>query len=619
MTSSSTETDKKTLQKHKLFEFEFRTVFENPKCFPVFLSQAANEYNAEIVIMFTHLEWFHAMTADRANLFEHFITLTEKNGSSGILKGAKQRILGLELSRLGLQQQQNGSLTDRSGNTTPTSPISPNKLATFFSRVRHPSSPSTSHQSFQSDFTNISLNEKDQDLCNMCELYAHCASLMEVFVKNGTKHEVNISHGVRNDLTIRWEEFMRLYYQSVEVIIGHNEQEAESSSAASSSSQANNTTQHEEYLLCDSAQELKKQCALLFNSCRLALEMTLSDDMFPRFKRSKTWLKFVQSCSLDEIAKFGENRASSTIEPLRLSLEDMARSMITPKDVSLARVILRDYYHWKVLKQKKLALYYSDIRFLQNDALGVHGHLNAYKTTYEFNTTAANFAAMFLSKQYYTAISEMEVDCVAYIPMETRPVTPNTPSAANVANMVFPVTGSSSTTNARYINNILSNRTRDTLEQPKEIIHYGSTVLYEKKSTALVKREFVQTSTVFYEPGTRSYFYVFKYCEHKDLPEVVKGFVRGVSYGVASFTENAGKCRYNSVFMVNLKGLMASKTEKPGLLARQGVAYHTKGTIKKMEEYVEEARKVNFQLEDDLQLMRPLREYCAEFQIVPEV
>lgn len=534
----------------------------------------------------------------------------------------------------------------------------------------------------------------------MCELYAHCASLIEVYVMTEANYEINISYTIRSDLINRWKEFRELYHQSIGVMVNqmkgaanNNANNANNQGSAAAAVKAptaqkeeeeeeggantNHTTNatgcaenddtttmdDDEILLCDSALELKKQCGLLFQSCRLALEMTLADDIFPRFKRCKQWIKFVQSCSMEELNEFGENKAVANIDPLKLSREDMLRPMITPRDVALARVLLRDFYHWKPLKQKKkLSLYYSNISFLQGSALADHGHLNAYKTTYEFNTSAKNFMKMFLSKQYYMAISEMDVECVAYIPMCVHPsekkkrdqsiASPSSSSSSSssqpqqqigqAAVIDNPVSsarrgsgsgsgssngrgsrGSRGSKGASYSHlrmgqQVNTHRMDQASDVHQKVINYGSTVLYQKKITTLVKREFVQTSTVFYEPPTRTYYYVFKYCEHENLPEVIKGLVRGVSFGVASFTENAGKCRYNSVFMVNLKGLMASKGEKPGLLARTGVAHHTKGTIKKMEDYVEEARKVNFQLEDNLQIMRPLEEFMTEFDLHDE-
>lgn len=695
--SSSSSSSSSENNKLKLFEFEFRTVFENKLCFPVFLDQAIHDLNSDIVVTFTHIEWFHALTPERMDLFEKLIGLAAAKCSSSVeLSEFKIRILQEEFSRLGIQNhrtvttlglgaEHNNHNNSNGGNSpTPSSPIpspaSPNRngsgnrlwgkssrgtLTVVAPNSNHNSSPSptlsssssfnnnhnhsnhnnnsgsnspvspvspTSIQKAQEQMLSMSMDEQNMvQVCRMCELYAHCASLIETFLSIGAKHEVNISNVIRKDLMDRWTSFTELYRRSVEALIKQTShyqaltlesQEkllfaSQTTKPLLTTTTTTTTITTTEQVLCHSVLGLKRHCMLVFKNCRLALEMTLADDIFPRFKRCKQWERFVQACSMDEVSQFGDCKAIVFIEPLRLSREDMMRPMITPKDVALARVLLKDFYHWKPMMQKKLAVYYSDIRFMHMDALQQYGNLNAYKSSFEYNCSAKDFLHFFLSQQYYSAISEMDVDFVTYIPMAMMNKRENNQSDSD-SSSTDDASDDKSSPPSLKLQSAMNRTNTAAYDYHKRIINYGSTILYQKKLTTLVKREFVQTSTVFYEPSNRTYYYVYKYCEHKDIPEEKKGLVRGISYGVSAFTEIGGKCRFDNVFMVNMKGLMSSKSEKPGLLARKSILFHMKTVTKRTEEYVEEARKVNFKLSDGFHLLRPLGEFLAEFNIESE-
>lgn len=672
--SSNTNAKNKSNQsKLKLFEFEFRPVFEHRKCFGVFLDQAVQDFNSDIVIMFTHLEWFQAMAPERMDLFDRLISLSAAKCESSrrAFQEVKNRVIQEEFARLDIQPQSEeryvstiGSGREDSGdddgtttsydsnnnnnntvnrNASPSStptpivpPASPklSRSTKLFSRSRStlapfngnhnggssgntspisPLSPVSRHK-LQEMFSLGHMSIDDQimaQLCNMCELYAHCVSLIATFLTVGTPHEVNISNSIRSDLMHRWNQFVPLYRRSVEAIAakhitrrccGNNNRTMGSDASSNQSCCGCDRSGGGEQLF-DSAYELKIHCAQIFKDCRLALEVTLSDDIFPRFKRCKRWETFVQSCSMEELNQFGETKATLFLEPLKMSCDDMVRPTITPKDVALARILLKDFYHWKPMTQKKLASYYSNITFLKMEALTQYGHLNAYKSSYEYDASAKQFMQMFLSQEYYPVISDMEVNFVTYIPM-----------AVHERRECGDGSESSSTDDVSTLR-LAVNRMNQSSEIHKRIINYGSTVSVQRKISPLIKREFIQTCTVFYEPSDRTYYYVYKYCEHKDLPEMRKGLTRGISFGVTSFAESAGKCRVDSVFMVNLKGIMSSKSEKPGFLARKGIARHIKHTTRKIEGYMEEARRVNFELGDGLQMRRPLGEFLSEFHI----
>ena len=144
-------------------------------------------------------------------------------------------------------------------------------------------------------------------------------------------------------------------------------------------------------------------------------------------------------------------------------------------------------------------------------------------------------------------------------------------------------------------------------ESIKNINNYGSTIIHEIKNTLLIKRDFLQTTSVFYDKSTKSFLFIFRSFDNPQYSYATSSNVRGVSYGVTCVSDLTSKsCRYNSVFLVNLGGYLDNNLFSSSILVKSSVAKHIIQSINKINSIISVTSSLNSNHCDQSFLIRPL-------------
>lgn len=426
--------------------------------------------------------------------------------------------------------------------------------------------------------------------------YKTCTCLMELFVLESSPCEVNINDTARRETIAAWQRFVKLY-DKVSVNV--------------------NTVQN---IMADSL--------LLFNHCYTQVEYIMHRDVFGRFKRSACWKKHIESMTDSQVCKFARTKSIQEIEPYLMNVADMQRHLLLPKDIALAKLLVMDYYHWEPFyasKKRNVQIYSSAIQLLKPDAIKKYGYMHAYKMTCDFDCSAHQLMNMFTTKQYYMRLSGLEdLQVVGYVaPKLLNEFCPRKQygylfptmqriRAAGDVHFVFQSSNSDPNLQWLHKQGIFTSLTElQRNQQNRTVDHLGCIILYESKNMgSIIFREFVQTSTVYYDVAERTLLRIFKYCEHPDLPAVKSGYVRGISYGCMAVTDlGHGKCRYNAIFTVNLRGIFENKSEHANFLSKQGIRSHLKNTVKHFAESVHQCIELG-DAQDDMHMMRSMYDYA---------
>lgn len=447
-----------------------------------------------------------------------------------------------------------------------------------------PSSRKKSNFSIRTTKSSFFTAKQDQigPLGQMIQLYCASCILIDVFISTCSKFEININGKTRNSVQNLWQEL------EIKYSLFRNELEWT----------REKWTWDEE--------KMKTQVKQLFQFPLDEVNFMLSDDVFSRFKRSASWIQFVESKTHEQIIKFGKLRGNHELQAWLLSPEDMSRYLIKPQDVYMSMLFLKDFYHWKCIHHSsKMNLHTTNISVLSDEAVSLYGHLQTFKVSCDFNTDAYHFLQVFLQKNNYMLISELtDVKCLEYIPIQM-----NANSFKDHFNKLDTTVSSPQT--------LLSTPSFDSMktipmQDSKKILNFGTTILYQERNHFPIRRDFVQSSTVYYDSEKKTYIYIFKHCVHPKQPNIKPHFIRGISNGIIAVTElSPFKCRYTAIFMVNLRGMLENSSNAIPFLTQKLMISHVSGSLKKIDSLIQKSEESKQEFKDELNLLRPLHEYYS--------
>lgn len=155
-----------------------------------------------------------------------------------------------------------------------------------------------------------------------------------------------------------------------------------------------------------------------FASCYDHVSLILKIDIFSRFKRSKGFLDYLKTLDEKMIRTIGVHK--SQIQHVMLTPQDFECNFITPNDILLARLLLKDYYHWKLLYNSKKwhrhSIYASDMDFVNDEGKKIVGHLDAVKTTGTLDECAQEFFKVVTAKEYAHLMESSIWQQLDYVP-----------------------------------------------------------------------------------------------------------------------------------------------------------------------------------------------------------
>lgn len=353
------------------------------------------------------------------------------------------------------------------------------------------------------------LIEDDGSLVDYVKKFMIWKTIISVFIEDCKDHSLNISNNSRYSILEHWKLIKQKYKDSLQLykIKGFIEDKS-----------------------------IDLSC---FTSCNQEVNQTLWLDMFSRFKRSSMFLSHVNNLHIDKVRDFGHPLGSSSLRQYILSVTDMSRPFISEKEIELVEILVQDLYHWKSIysdPKKKLNIFSSSFPILDSECQSLYGNVISYKSTFTFDCSASDFIMMFTNPNNYLKLSELKrVTLLDYID-------------ANGASIDLKKDFFGEKYIEKVSTSLLSHLLKGVGKNP------GSCVI-KTEIDGLIKREFIQTCTLYYKKGT--FYFIFKSCQHPRAP--FEKFCRGVSFGVIAIspiTEHT--CQYQTIFFVNLRGLVGS-------------------------------------------------------------
>ena len=306
----------------------------------------------------------------------------------------------------------------------------------------------------------------------------------------------------------------------------------------------------------------------IFSYAMAEVRQTIRSDLFSRFKRSSLFSKFLESLDFDQIRKLGSPIGTSRLIEYHLSIEDMSRNYIEERDITLAKLLVQDLYHWKVIyadPKKMMNIYTTLVPILSVEAAKLYGNLTSYKCCYKFDCSAEAFMLMFTNPSNYVKLSELAgVELVDFI------------SGGQSKNIT-----SKDILNSNYIHtltpSLLQNLSRN-LQVP------SSSIMLTTIDKIVFKREFLQTCSICVRDGT--YYFVFKSCQHKNVP--FNKHLRGVCFGVVAVSPiTEFTCEYTTVFFVNLRGWLSGLNNEMWL-SRKALVSHICNSIEHLKKILKQ-------------------------------
>jgi len=79
--------------------------------------------------------------------------------------------------------------------------------------------------------------------------------------------------------------------------------------------------------------------------------ITSLQTVFSRFKRSEGFIKLINSCFEAVLKGLGTHKRD--LEMIQLNVDDVERTHYTKKDMQFASLLMKDYYHWKMIISDK--------------------------------------------------------------------------------------------------------------------------------------------------------------------------------------------------------------------------------------------------------------------------
>jgi hypothetical protein len=310
-----------------------------------------------------------------------------------------------------------------------------------------------------------------------------------------------------------------------------------------------------------------------FDLAYISVLQSLKDDVFSRFKRTKKWIQYVESCSDKYLRTIATH--ISDIHQIIITCDDLTRKIICKKDLDFALHLMQDYYHWKPLYtniKKNVKAFFTKKNFMDDQATEQFGYMIPYKVSCWLNCSARFAVETLNTKRFFQKVYMHDIELLEYI------------HDIDLSKFEYPTA------------------------VVRQVYKPGGLIRSRQQSSSM---------TVFYLPDRKLYIQISKSCESNLMP-VKEKYYTAHQYVVVLFQElSDNECQFTVISMNSLKGWLkqrGSPNKLSSILLKSLAISFCKDVRKKVKLAISEAQKPSVVISDDIGIMKTLVDYESMIQ-----